>query len=67
MIFIAMFLFWLSLFLREKIFSGSLCVALQLMLIGWMSAAIWAVSALNADHVDKRHDKLIEAINKREK
>ncbi|WP_269460582.1 hypothetical protein [Polynucleobacter necessarius] len=42
-------------------------MALQLMLIGWMSAAIWAVSALNADHVDKRHDKLIEAINKREK
>ena len=67
MIFIAMFLPWLSFFLRGKIFSGILCLLMQLTLIGWIPAAIWAVSALNNDRADKRNDKLIEAINKRER
>ena len=45
MILIAVLLPWLSFFLRGKIFSGILCIILQLTLIGWLPAAIWAVAS----------------------
>ena len=43
MILIAIFFPWLSFFLRGKIIQGILCLILQMTLIGWLPAAIWAV------------------------
>lgn len=40
---VAILIPWLSFFLRGKIFSGILCLILQITLIGWLPAAIWAV------------------------
>jgi uncharacterized membrane protein YqaE (UPF0057 family) len=43
MLLIAILIPWLSFFLRGKILSGILCLILQITLIGWLPAAIWAV------------------------
>ncbi len=51
MILIAVLLPWLSFLLRGKIFKGLLCIILQITLIGWLPAAIWAV----ADLLDERN------------
>ena len=59
---------WLSFFLRGKIISGILCVILQLTLIGWLPAAIWAVSSKNDAKNKKRINKMeknIIAANKK--
>ncbi len=53
MILIAVLLPWLSFFLRGKILKGLLCIILQITLIGWLPAAIWAV----ADLLDERNRK----------
>jgi len=45
MILIAVLLPWLSFFLRGKILSGVLCLILQITIIGWLPAAIWAVAS----------------------
>jgi len=42
---------WLSFFLRGHIMLGFACLILQLTLIGWLPAAIWAV----ASHVDDKN------------
>ncbi|MDP2176807.1 MAG: YqaE/Pmp3 family membrane protein [Bacteroidota bacterium] len=54
MILIAILIPWLSFFLRGKIFSGLLCLILQITLIGWLPAAIWAVISRNNAKIDER-------------
>jgi len=44
---IAILIPWLSFFLRGKILSGIICLILQITLIGWLPAAIWAVISRN--------------------
>jgi uncharacterized membrane protein YqaE (UPF0057 family) len=44
---IAILIPWLSFFLRGKILSGIICLILQITLIGWLPAAIWAVVSRN--------------------
>jgi len=61
MIFIAILLPWLSFLLRGKILAGILCIVLQITLIGWLPAAIWAIIALNNAKADKRVDRIIQA------
>lgn len=58
MILIAILLPWLSFFLRGKILSGILCIVLQLTLIGWLPAAIWAVASRSDGKNKKRIDEL---------
>jgi uncharacterized membrane protein YqaE (UPF0057 family) len=63
MILIAVLLPWLSFFLRGKILSGVLCLILQITLIGWLPAAIWAVAsrvdAKNKQRMRKLERKLV--------
>ena len=47
MILVAILIPWLSFFLRGKILSGIICLILQITLIGWLPAAIWAVISRN--------------------
>ena len=53
-ILIAIFLPWLLFFTIGKPFSGIFCLILQITLIGWLPAAIWAVYALNQFETDKK-------------
>ena len=54
---IAILLPWLSFLLRGKILSGIICLILQLTVVGWIPAAIWAVLSLQNERADKRAEK----------
>jgi len=58
MILIAVLVPWLSFFLRGKILSGLLCLFLQITLIGWLPAAIWAVASRSNAVTEKRIRKM---------
>lgn len=51
---LAIFLPWLSFFTIGKPISGILCLILQITLIGWIPAAIWAVYSLGQRNTDKK-------------
>jgi len=61
MILIAVLLPWLSFFLRGKIISGILCLILQITVLGWIPAAIWAV----ASRLDGKNISRIKKMEKR--
>lgn len=61
MILIALLIPWLSFFLRGKIISGIICFILQITLIGWIPASIWAV----ASRVDGKNKKRMNEMEKR--
>lgn len=51
---IALLLPWLSFFTIGRPISGIICLALQLTLVGWVPAAIWAVYSLSQYKTDKK-------------
>ncbi|KAB1230468.1 YqaE/Pmp3 family membrane protein [Chryseobacterium viscerum] len=64
MMLLAILLPFLSFIIRGKVITGIVCLILQITLIGWLPAAIWAVLSLNNERADKRNDKLIKAMRK---
>lgn len=62
MILLAILLPWLSFLLRGKLISGILCLILQITVLGWIPAAIWAVVSLSEAREDRRNRRLIKAI-----
>lgn len=58
---IAILIPWLSFLLRGRILTGMLCLLLQITLIGWIPAAIWAVISLQNAREDRRADRIIRA------
>lgn len=58
---IAIFFPFLSFLLRGKILTSFICLVLQITLIGWVPAAIWAVISLQNARADQRTEKLIKA------
>ncbi|MVT07306.1 YqaE/Pmp3 family membrane protein [Chitinophaga tropicalis] len=61
---IAILLPWLSFLLRGRILSGILCLILQITVIGWLPAAIWAVVSLQDSRADRRNRRLVRAIRR---
>ncbi|WP_263363140.1 YqaE/Pmp3 family membrane protein [Flavobacterium collinsii] len=59
---IAIFFPSLSFLLRGKLLTALLCLILQITLIGWIPAAIWAVLSLENSRADRRNAKLIKAV-----
>lgn len=53
---------WLSFFLRGRILHGILCLLLQITILGWIPAAIWAVADLQNRRAEKRNRRLIRAM-----
>lgn len=51
---IAILLPWLAFFTIGKPIAGIICLALQLTLIGWLPAMIWAVYSLSQYNTDKK-------------
>jgi uncharacterized membrane protein YqaE (UPF0057 family) len=62
---IAIFFPFLSFFLRGKILTGIICLILQITLIGWIPAAIWAVISLQNSRADRRTDRIIEEMKRK--
>ncbi|AZA55448.1 YqaE/Pmp3 family membrane protein [Chryseobacterium sp. G0201] len=67
MILLAILLPFLSFIVRGKVLTGIICLVLQITLIGWIPAAIWAVLSLNNERAEKRTDKLIKAMRENQK
>ncbi|EIA08680.1 YqaE/Pmp3 family membrane protein [Flavobacterium frigoris] len=61
---LAFFLPWLSLILQGKIGSGIICLILQITIIGWIPACIWAFTSLNSMYADRRTTKIIKEMKK---
>jgi uncharacterized membrane protein YqaE (UPF0057 family) len=59
---IAIFFPSLSFLLRGKLLTALLCLILQITLIGWIPAAIWAVLSLQNSRAERRNAKLIRAV-----
>ncbi|MBV1706259.1 MAG: YqaE/Pmp3 family membrane protein [Hyphomicrobiales bacterium] len=51
---IALLLPWLTFFTIGRPFSGIFCLILQLTLLGWIPATIWAVYALTQYETEKK-------------
>ncbi|TCT08149.1 YqaE/Pmp3 family membrane protein [Aquabacter spiritensis] len=62
---VAVLLPWLALMLRGRVFQGIFCLILQITLIGWLPAAIWAVMVVNSDNQERRHRELLESLQNR--
>lgn len=59
---IAILLPWLSFFTIGKPFTAIICLILQLTLIGWPIAAIWALFSVNNYYADRRNAELLKQI-----
>ena len=59
---LALFLPWLSLMLQGKVGAGIVCLILQITLIGWIPATVWAITALNRMYADRRTNKIVSAM-----
>lgn len=53
-LFIALILPWLSFFTIGRPIAGVICLILQLTVLGWIPAAIWAVYALGQYNTDRK-------------
>ncbi|MDM1556766.1 YqaE/Pmp3 family membrane protein [Chryseobacterium indologenes] len=62
MMLLAIILPFLSFIVRGKILTGIICFILQITVIGWLPAAIWAVMSLNNERANKRNEDLIRAV-----
>lgn len=56
---IALFLPWLTFFTIGRPISGILCLVLQITVIGWLPATIWAVYSLGQYKTDKKIEKAL--------
>ncbi len=62
---IAIFFPFMSFFLRGKILTGIICLILQITIIGWIPAAIWAVISLQNSRADRRTSRIIKAMKRK--
>lgn len=51
---IALLLPWFAFFTIGRPFAGIICLILQVTLIGWIPAAIWAAYAVSQFHTDRK-------------
>jgi len=56
---IALILPWLTFFTIGRPISGIICLILQITLIGWLPAALWAVYSLSQYNTDKKIAKAL--------
>lgn len=54
---IALILPWLTFFTIGRPLSGIICLVLQMTLIGWLPATIWAVYALSQFKTDQKIER----------
>jgi uncharacterized membrane protein YqaE (UPF0057 family) len=56
---ISLILPWLTFFTIGRPFSGIICLILQITVIGWIPATIWAVYALSQYKTDQKIEKAL--------
>jgi uncharacterized membrane protein YqaE (UPF0057 family) len=56
---IALFLPWLTFFTIGRPIAGVICLVLQITLLGWLPATLWAVYSLSQYKTDKKIEKAL--------
>ncbi|MFP3835074.1 YqaE/Pmp3 family membrane protein [Chryseobacterium sp. SIMBA_028] len=64
---LAILLPFFSFIIRGKVLTGIICLILQITVIGWLPAAIWAVLSLNNERADNRNKELIRAMRQNQR
>jgi uncharacterized membrane protein YqaE (UPF0057 family) len=64
MIVIAVLMPFLALLLDGRIFQAAFCLGLQLTLIGWIPAAIWAVIMVQRTAQDRRYREMVSRVRR---
>lgn len=59
---LAILLPFLSFIVRGKIITGIICFILQITILGWIPAAIWAALSLQNSRAEKRNERLIRTM-----
>jgi hypothetical protein len=59
---IAFLLPWLTFFTIGRPIAGIVCLVLQVTLIGWLPATIWAVYALSQYKTDRKIDRAVRQL-----
>lgn len=58
---VSLFLPWLTFFLIGRPIAGIICFILQVTLIGWLPATLWAIYALGQYKANRNTDRKIQA------
>lgn len=53
---------WLAMILKGKVIQGIICLFLQITILGWLPATIWAILVVNNQKNEERTNRLIKAI-----
>ncbi|WP_407692708.1 YqaE/Pmp3 family membrane protein [Reichenbachiella carrageenanivorans] len=53
---------WLAFILKGNLGLGLFCLFLQITIIGWLPATIWAIVYINNQKADERNEKIVNAI-----
>jgi uncharacterized membrane protein YqaE (UPF0057 family) len=61
---LALFLPFAVFFTMGKVFQGILCLILQITIIGWLPATIWAFVSIANYNADKRTDRIVDAMKR---
>jgi uncharacterized membrane protein YqaE (UPF0057 family) len=59
---LALFLPWLTFFTMGKIWQGLICIFLQITILGWIPATLWAFFSISDYNRKQEMDRLIETI-----
>jgi uncharacterized membrane protein YqaE (UPF0057 family) len=65
MIIVAVLLPWLALLLHRHVFQAAFCLGLQLTVLGWVPAAIWAVLVINDDRRERQYRQMLRLLHGR--
>jgi uncharacterized membrane protein YqaE (UPF0057 family) len=65
MIVVAVLLPWLALLLHRHVFQAAFCLGLQLTVLGWIPAAIWAVLVINDDRRERQYRQMLRLLHGR--
>jgi uncharacterized membrane protein YqaE (UPF0057 family) len=65
MIAVAVLLPWLALLLHKRVFQAAFCLGLQLTVVGWVPAAIWAVLVVNEDRRARQYGQMLRVLRGR--
>jgi uncharacterized membrane protein YqaE (UPF0057 family) len=61
---IAILMPFLALLIDGRVFQAAFCLGLQLTLIGWIPAAIWAVVTVNRSARDRRYRAMVGRVRR---
>jgi uncharacterized membrane protein YqaE (UPF0057 family) len=65
MIAVAVLLPWLALLLEGHAFQAVFCLGLQLTVLGWIPAAIWAVAVVNQKRREREYNAMLRVLRGR--